>query len=181
MDSSGRGETISCPACNREILIPLDGEVVEGPVQDTSLANMMAAGRGSLNTERRSVELDKIRNSARLAVEDHWRHFLTLVHIDRQAALKSVYGFDSLIREMTVQMPEPDATIFKQIVEAERTKLADEYDRNPDALKARLGLTTSMPHYMPSFHRQSMDEMIVRTVVRATIWESVWAIFRLFR
>lgn len=49
---------------------------------------------------------------------------------------------------------------------------------NPEALKLRLG-----PVVPQQIHRQrqSMGEMAVRTAVRATIWESVYSLFRLFR
>jgi hypothetical protein len=50
-------------------------------------------------------------------------------------------------------MPEPDASFFRQAIEAERQKLADEFDRNPDELKSRLGLTTPLPDFMPSRDR----------------------------
>ncbi len=180
VDRTGAGETIPCPTCSREILVPLDS-VKTQEIQDTSLVDIMATERERLSAERQRIEIHNARYSAKRAVEDHWRQFLTLVHVDRNKALQLVYSFDATAKKMAAQMPEPDASFFIQTIEAERVKLADEYDRNPDALKARLGLPTSIPIYSPHSNRQSMDEMIVRTVVRATIWESIWAIFRLFR
>jgi hypothetical protein len=183
VDSSGAGETVPCPSCNREILVPLDSEretVLEPeivPAEDNqSLANVMGA-------ERQRLELERLRNSARLMVEEHWRQFLYLANIgEMRQAMAKLHSFDAMIKEMTATMPEPDASFMRQTIDAERQKLSDEYNRNPDALKARLGMPTST-YATPSFghHRQDMGEMIVRTAVRATIWESVWAIFRLFR
>jgi len=173
VDSSGRGNTILCPSCNRDILIPLDGEVAE-PIQDTNLADMMA-------TEQQRLQLDKLRDTARRTVEHHWRTFIILAPLDMKKAFKSLHDFDAMINEGASRMTEPEKSIYLQTIEAERQKLADEYDRNPDALKARLGISTSTPNYVPSYHRQTMDEMIVRTAVRATVWETIWAIFRIFR
>ena len=177
VDGTGAGERVPCPTCNREILVPLDcieREKVSDTAQDNHSPAVMAA-------ERQRIDLDKVRNSARLAVEDHWRQFLTLAHSDMRKAVGTVHSFKAMVKEMTAHMPEPDASVFRQTVEAERQKLADEYDRNPGALRARLGLATPLPAFMPSRNRQGMDELVVRTADRATIWESIWAIFRLFR
>jgi uncharacterized Zn finger protein (UPF0148 family) len=168
IDSVGAGETISCPTCDQTIFAPL------APTKNTEVKLPVA-------TEQQSVALDKIRNSARLTVEDHWRNFLTLVHIDKRKAFEALHNFDATINMATEYMPEPDASRFRRIIEEEREKLADEYDRNPDALKARLGLINQAPTFIRSHNRQGLDELIVRTAVRATIWESIWSIFRLFR
>jgi hypothetical protein len=166
VDSAGAGETVPCPSCLQTIFVPKTPKT---------------KSTESVATEQQRVALNKIRNSARLAVEDHWRRFLTLTHIDKRKALEAVYSFDATIKEMTDLMPEPDASFFRQTIEAERDKLADEYDRNPDALKARLGLIASVPGFTRSGNRRGLDELVVRTVVRATIWESIWSIFRMFR
>ncbi len=132
-------------------------------------------------TEQQRIALDKMRNSARLAVEDHWRNFLTLVHIDKRKAIEAMKSFDATINMLIKDMSEPDASLFRQTFEVEREKILDEYDRNPDALKARLGLTNQVPTFTRSRNRQGLDELAVRTVVRATVWESVRSVFRLFR
>jgi hypothetical protein len=131
--------------------------------------------------DRQRTALDKIRNSARLAVEDHWRHFLPLVHIDKRKALEAVYSFDATIKTMTESMPEHDAAFFRQTIELEREKIADEYDRNPVALKAKLGVTNPVTASTRSHNRQGLDELVVRTAIRATVWQSIRSIFRLFR
>ena len=169
IDSAGAGETVSCPSCLQTIFVPKVADIT-GMTDSQSVA-----------AEQQRVALDKIRNSARLAAEDHWRRFLTLTHIDKRKALEAVYSFDATIKEMTQYMPEPDASFFRDTVKAEQEKLADEYDRNPDALKARLGLATSARAFARPSGRQGLDELAVRTVVRATIWESIWSIFRMFR
>ena len=165
VDSTGAGETIPCPSCYEAILIPVDYIAKDKTPDTKSTAN----------------NLDKVRDSARLLVEDHWRNFLTLVRIDERQGLKAVYSFEATINMMTENMPEPDASVFRHIIETEREKLLDEYNRNPDALKARLGLTNRMSASTRPHNRQSLEELAVRTVVRATVWDSIWSIFRLFR
>jgi hypothetical protein len=169
IDGAGASETVPCPSCLKTIFVPKVADIKGMKVNQSVVA------------EEQRVALDKIRNSARLAAEEHWRHFLSLVHIDRRKALEAVYGFDATMKEMTQYMPESDASFFRDTIKAEEEKLADEYDRNPDVLKARLGLTTSAPAFARSSSRQGLDELAVRTVVRATIWESIWSIFRIFR
>ena len=122
-----------------------------------------------------------MRNSARLAVEDRWRTFFSLVHIDKSKAIAAMKSFDATIKTMSESMPEPDASFFRQTIEAEREKILDEYERNPDALKARLGLTNQMSASTRSQNRQGLGELAVRTAVRATVWETIRSMFRLFR
>jgi hypothetical protein len=80
-------------------------------------------------------------------------------------------------------MVPANAEIFLQAVEGERDLLFQEYKRNPDALKRRLGLAAaSQPSLMSHRNqRQSIGEMAVRTAVRATIWETVISLFGAFR
>ena len=150
VDSSGAGETVPCPTCNRAILIPFDGADPEKALAGKSI---------DIQTEiipRQEPEptpKDKVCQSAKVLVEEHWRQFLTLAHIDMRQAMARLRSFDASIKEMTAHMPEPDATFFRQAIETERQKLADEYDRNPDAIKSRLGLTTPLPDFMPSRNR----------------------------
>ena len=124
---------------------------------------------------------DKICNSARLLVEDHWRNFFTLVQIDKHKALEAFNSFDATINMVTKSMPEPDASHFRHIIEVEREKILDEYERNPDALKARLGLKNQVPASARSRNPQGLEELAVRTAVRATVGESIRSVFRLFR
>ena len=122
-----------------------------------------------------------MRNSARLTVEDHWRNFFTLVHIDKRKAVETMKSFDDTIKMLTASMPEPDASFFRHTIEAEREKIMDEYERNPDELKARLGLTNQVSSSTRSQNRQGLGDLAVRTVVRATIWQSIRSIFSSFR
>jgi hypothetical protein len=176
VDSAGAGEPVSCPTCQQMIFVPVDYIATEiTPDIKKAEDNQLVA------TEQQRIALDKMRNTARLAVEDHWRNFLTLVHIDKRKAMEAINSFDATIKMMAEYMPEPDAALFRHTFEVEREKIADEYDRNPDALKARLRLTNQATVHMRSPNRQSLEELAVRTAVRATVWESIWSIFRMFR
>jgi hypothetical protein len=176
IDSTGAGETISCPSCYQAILVPVD--LI--PPDQTSKTKISNNNQLSATEEQR-IALDKIRNSARLLVEDYWRNFLTLTHIDPRKAFEAVKSFDATIKMMTENVPEPDASVLRHTIQVERDKLADEYDRNPGALKARLGLANQPPAPVRPQNRQSLEELAVRTAVRATVWESVRSMFRMFR
>ena len=176
VDSTGAGETVSCPSCCQTIFVPVDYLAKDKPQGTKSTEDNQPVA-----TELQRIAVDKIRNSARLAVEDHWRNFLTLVHIDKRKAFEAVKDFDATIDMMAEYMSKPDASLLRQTIEVEREKIADEYDRNPNALKARLGLTNQVPTSTRSQNRQGLEELAVRTAVRATVWESVRSIFRLFR
>ena len=132
-------------------------------------------------TELQRMEFDKIQKSARLAVEDHWRNFFTLMRIDKQKAVEAFQGLDAAINMLAERMPKPDASFFRQTFEVERKKILDEYESNPDALKARLGLNNRVDLSTRTQSRQDLGELAVRTAVRATVWESIRSMFRLMR
>ncbi len=79
-------------------------------------------------------------------------------------------------------MPPVQANEFLKMVEEERDLLLDERDRDPEALRVRLGIVPA-PVIAPSviYHQQGIPEMAMRTAIRAGIWESIFSLFRLFR
>jgi hypothetical protein len=123
------------------------------------------------------------RVAIRSMVEDFWRSFISVAVDNPQIGLQSIQHFDKRIQSIAAVMEPERSTLYLQTVEEERDKLFQEYNRNPDGLKCRLGLSAPRPVPAPVVHhqRQSMGEMAVRTAVRATVWESVISVFRLFR
>ena len=162
---------VQCPHCGLETKLHIP------QLKDQGQKNVEPQLPVSISQQ--DAELDKIRYSARNLVESHWRSFLALVDIDKKKALEAPYAFEATINMMMEHMPAPDASLFRSVIEEERDKLTKEYWHNPAALKARLGVinqTSTRTH-----NRQGMDDLIVRTAVRATIWQSIRSIFRLFR
>lgn len=98
------------------------------------------------------------------------------------AALEVSREFEARIAEASRALDPLDGLAFQQAVEADREMLMAEYTSNPLALKRRLGLAfvTGSEKNIRS-GGQDLGELAVRTAVRATVWESVRAIFRLFR
>lgn len=70
---------------------------------------------------------------------------------------------------------------FLRVVEEERNLISGEYERDRESVIQRLGLATAEPQREIVYHRQGIGEMAVRTAVRATIWEAVFSLFRIFR
>jgi hypothetical protein len=123
------------------------------------------------------------RAAIRSMVEDHWRSFISVAVSNPQIGFQTLQNFDERIQATAALMPPERAAMYLQAVEEEREILFNEYNRNPDALKRRLGLgPVRQPNRVVHQHqRQSIGEMAVRTAVRATIWESVISLFRGFR
>jgi hypothetical protein len=123
------------------------------------------------------------RAAIRSMLEDHWRSFISVAVSNPQIGFQSLQNFDERIQATASLMPPERAAMYLQAVEEEREILFNEYNRNPDALKRRLGLgPVRQPNRVVHQHqRQSIGEMAVRTAVRATIWESVISLFRAFR
>jgi hypothetical protein len=123
------------------------------------------------------------RAAVRSMVEDHWRSFISVATTSPQIGAQSIQNFEDRIQATASLMVTDKAKMFIRAIEEEREVLFNEYRRNPDALRRRLGLgPLNYPNLVVRQHqRQSIGEMAVRTAVRATIWESVISLFRAFR
>jgi hypothetical protein len=72
-----------------------------------------------------------------------------------------------------------EAAAFRQAVDAEREALLNEYERDPAGLKRRLGISLGVDALPVNVsQKMGLGELAVRTAVRATIWESIWKLFR---
>jgi hypothetical protein len=124
---------------------------------------------------------------ARSLVETHWRDMIDAsFRGDMEKATAIQQRLDERILEIMVELPTDRGSEFVGAAEEERNKLFEEYRRDPEALKRRIGAATAVPMVRPSRQpsRPSaamvIGDTVVRTAVRATVWESVRAIFRGF-
>lgn len=140
------------------------------------------------------------RDHIRELVEDFWR---SLILQGRQwgqahprmsrAEAESRFGeqsikmsrqFSDRMEKISYLMSPQQAELFLQIVDDEDRICFDEHQKDPEAFYRRLGLelTTQPRAARPApYRRQGIGEMAVRTAIRATIWESIYSLFRFFR
>lgn len=126
------------------------------------------------------------RAAIRGMVEEYWRAYLPVAFSgDRSGAIQMVMRFQQQIDDMAAVMPEgEERNIFLLVVDLERGNIADEYDRDPRALKHRLGVPDQQAKptaRAAQSQGMAFGEVAVRTAVRATVWETVFSLFRLFR
>ena len=115
-------------------------------------------------------------------VEDFWRSFLAVGRNNPTIGQETIFRFEERIKSEAALMPNNQAQVFLKAVDEEREILFNEYNLDPGALKHRLGLAPdAAPTVVLPQQRQGFGEMAARTAVRATIWESVFSLFRLFR
>jgi hypothetical protein len=117
-------------------------------------------------------------------VEDYWRTLIPAIQTGGIEAFNDVsQRFEKRIQETAGTMEPVESASFLQRVEAERERLMAEYTSNPVALKRRLGVPLGADAARLSVRqsRSDLGGLVVRTAVRATIWESIWALFRNFR
>jgi hypothetical protein len=88
--------------------------------------------------------------------------------------------FQKMLERLAVQMGV-FGPMFVAAVECERGRLQDEYDADRVALRRKLGISLPEPVQPQVIYNGSVGGMVVRTAIRATIWESVRALFRAFR
>jgi hypothetical protein len=123
------------------------------------------------------------RSAVTQMVEDYWRTFVSLAQTHTAAAQDASRRFDERVGQTADRMEPLEASAFLQAVEAERERLGSEYAANPAAQKRRLGipLGNDAPASYQGRSASNLGNLVVRTAVRATIWESIWALFRLGR
>lgn len=125
------------------------------------------------------------RSMVRSMVEDFWRSFLVTSAVNPESAKDSVHRFEERVRTMASIMPPGKSEEFLKALSEEREMIAQENEVNPEQLKMRLGLKINREveifRVPAQYQRQSLPELAVRTAVRATVWKTIGAAFRLFR
>jgi hypothetical protein len=117
-------------------------------------------------------------------VEDYWRTRIPAMQTGGlNASMEISQRFEERIEETASLMPPLEAAAFRQAIDAERERLIQEYTDDPVALKLRLGINLGVDAPVQQLHGGGggLGGLAVRTAVRATIWESIWALFRAFR
>jgi hypothetical protein len=156
-----------------------DGQV--GPVfahYKTCYLDAMA-----LETAARVPALD----ASQQIVEKNWVKFMALGAAGQEAAARDcILNFQERCQEVAQGLPTAEQQrAFLARIEKVRNLLADEYDRNPGKLRARLGLEAAQsPIPEPAIRRTAGSRaatIAADTLVRATVWETVRSIFRAFR
>ena len=116
-------------------------------------------------------------------VEDYWRAVIPAMQGgDQQTVLEIAQRFEARVDATAKLLPPVEAAAFQQAVDTARERVVAEYQANPTALKRRLGIALGVD--APARRQRETDDLgrlAVRTAVRATVWESVWALFRLGR
>lgn len=134
-------------------------------------------GQGAIGSQ--SVDIDK--TSIREMVEDYWRSFIMIGRENPSAGASLIRRFDERIVSMAALMPSEKAKPFLLAIENEREKLFAEYEFSPAALRSRLNLPPAQIQaaQYPSSHKgQNLAGLVVKTAVRATVWEIVRSLFR---
>jgi hypothetical protein len=138
------------------------------------------------------------RSSVRRLVEDFWRELIlfgfhigaTNRYLTPEELAPMSADLSRRFRERNeataTLMPADQAEAFLQMIDEEDTICFEEHQNNRDAFHRRLGLNfrEDQRWVLPQtarYRRQSFGEMAARTAVRATIWESIYSLFRLFR
>ena len=122
------------------------------------------------------------RDAIRGMAEDYWRAMIPLMQArDFEAAQDMGNKFEQRIHSVASALPPIESAAFQQAMDAEREKLIAEYKSDPYALKTRLGVSPvgDEPVTHVRQHRPNdLGNLVVRTAVRATVWETIWALFR---
>jgi hypothetical protein len=99
----------------------------------------------------------------RAMVEEFWRSFLITAQTPG-ISTELIVQFNQRMQARAAAMDPENAALFLQIVDEEREILFNEYEKNPDALKTRLGVQP------PTIQRgvpQSLDPESIRAVAQS--------------
>jgi hypothetical protein len=119
-------------------------------------------------------------------VEKNWAKFMSLGAAGQEAAgVQCILKFQERCKEVAEGLPTDEQRLaFSARLETVRNAIADEYDRNPAKVRARLGLGQSqaqIPQTIRATPGSRAASIAADTLVRATVWETVRSIFRAFR
>jgi hypothetical protein len=126
-------------------------------------------------SEHISVDRAKIK----AMIEDHWRSYLGITGQYLQSAHELSDRFAEDLDATTSLMPPEQGQEFNEVFNEELNNFMDEYRRNPAAVEQHLGLREHSTR--PSCHQASLADVAVRKAFRATVWDSVDSLLRLFR
>lgn len=119
--------------------------------------------------------------------EANWKSFLTFAaqgSVD--LAKECLVRFEEKIARQAREMGK-DGERWLAVMEEQRALIFDEYTSNPDGLKRRLGVPIPQQSTQPHLQHvnyasgESLGDLAVRATVRASIWATVFSIFRWFR
>ena len=121
-------------------------------------------------------------------VEDYWRAAIPAMQNGGADAAEGVISrFEDRIQQTAKRMEPLEGAAFLQTMDAERERAMDEYQANPVAFKHRLGISMGIdaPRAITesgrASHSSDLGNLVVRTAIRATVWDSVRALFRAMR
>ncbi|KUR76969.1 hypothetical protein AQZ50_12185 [Novosphingobium sp. Fuku2-ISO-50] len=114
-----------------------------------------------------------------LMVEQFMRTYLT-AHLQqgKRAGAAVRKKFQKEVVAKASLMPSKQRLDFILAVDKKRSAMLKEYNANPGGMILRLGLP---PHIQTRSNRMGLGELAARTAVRATVFETVFSVFRLFR
>jgi hypothetical protein len=140
------------------------------------------------------------RAAARQFVEDFWRTLMlagrdlarrypTMTReceaVWREEAHELHVGFERQ-RDFIADLMSPErAALFLRMVDEEDETCFNEEQSNPVAFYRRLGIDETYGSRRPiassAYQGRGLGNLAVRTAVRATVWESIYSVFRMFR
>lgn len=109
--------------------------------------------------------------------EIYWKTFLTYARVDPKTAYEKKELFENRIASLASKLDAESASFFLGEVEKNREKLFQEFKSDPNKQKRRLGVPVVCLKRNPPYN-QGLGQVIVRTAVRATIWDLIWNLFR---
>ena len=186
---------VNAPIQNKEPQVEPPQRPVKEPQRDnpTRTASPVPVPVPAEPPQRRAEmsDIDVDRVTVRRLVEDFWRSLILVgrnmgqSNATRESANATALDLSQRFRERNeataALMPSKQAAAFLKMIEVEDRICFEEHQRDPDALYRRLTLQlTSTPSVPPRTNnsRQGIGEIIVKTAVRATVWELVDSLFR---
>lgn len=160
----------------RGIVSQMNGSGQREILDFSRAGNVNAMPIGCFNSSSRADPL-----LVRQLVEDHWKAFLLAGRQNPAIGARMIEAFDQRIQAQVDSLPADTGAAFKAIVESERGRLFAEYEASPELLMQRLNIGQTVRPAQEPFRQRTghgFGELVVRTAVRATIWEIVRSIFR---
>ncbi len=121
---------------------------------------------------------ESVRETVQLMVDDFYRTvFLYQGKPDQMYLERQQNQFVEKLDRYLLQFPVADRESLVEFISQIRDKNSNDCENDPINFRKRLG-TPRGGVDQPQSHRQGLGELAVRTAVRATVWETIFSIFR---
>lgn len=169
----------ACPQCGNPNVAHSEATKTEIIPKSEWLQDITGEPCGPLESARSIENIEAVRDSVQLIVDDYYRTaFLYQGQLDLAYLESHQDQFCYKLDRYMLQFPVKDHQFLFEFISQIRKKTENECKYDPINFRKRLGTPRGCVAQSARYQRQGLGELALRTAVRATVWETIFSIFR---